>query len=279
MRLDVRNTRSLDGSRGWKTTDAFFETYWGGLDARIYANDVLLDEILVLQYTLQEAVLPLFSYASYVYDSVMHGARRVQGSFTINYKRESYLFELLRVLKRESREAKNSAPGNSEAFRIARSGGATLEHFVALAAADGHAPRDLAGRLKVDPALLNKVAADFEKAIWGQDSLTPADGTSSINRVTTPFLGTASSSRAPRFEIDGQFNLNIHFGSSDKVQFRKRKVVGFSSVDVAQKGTVEIPVQTSLRLLDVVLTGVEKTIDDSGRPVLENYSFLAKDIL
>jgi hypothetical protein len=277
MRLDVRNTRSLDGSRSWKTTDQFFSTYWGGLDARIYANDVLMDEILVLQYTVQEAVMPLFSYADYTFGSVMHGARRVQGSFTINYKRESYLFELLRTLAHETFVARPT-PYNSEAYRIARGGAATLEHFIALAASDGNTEKDESGRIKVDPELLNRVASDFERAIWGQDSLTPADGTSSVNQVVTEALHSTSRS-GPRFEVPGRFDLNIHFGSSQRMPFQKTRIVGFNDVQPVDNSQVDVAVQTNLRILDVALTGVEKTVDDSGRPVLENYTFIARDVL
>ena len=67
--------------------------------------------------------MPLFSYADYTFGAVMHGARRVQGSFTINYKRESYLFELLGTLRQEPPRVKRSIPGNSEAYRIAGTSG------------------------------------------------------------------------------------------------------------------------------------------------------------
>lgn len=278
MRLDVKNTRSLDGSQSWKTTDQFFSTYWGGLDARIFANDVLLDEILVLQYTIQEAVMPLFSYADYTFRSVMHGARRVQGSFTINYKRESYLFELLRTLKKENPRPRRSTPGNAEAYRIARTGAATLEHFIALAAADGNAEKDSSGRIKVDPSLLNQVAADFEKAIWGQGSLDPEKATNGVSRAVAAQVEPDAGQR-PRFEVPGRFDLNIHFGSSRKIPFQRNKIVGFNEVLPAENSQVEVAVETGLRILDMALTGVEKTIDDSGRPVLENYTFIARDVL
>jgi len=158
---------------------------------------------------------------------------------------------------------------------MARSGVATLDHFTALAAADGNATKDSQGRLQVDPELLNKVANDFEQAIWGQQ---PPSDNSSASRVATEALA-ATSLRQPRFEIDQRFDLNIHFGSSQKTKFQKTKIVGFNDVEPVAKEQVEVAVQTQLRIIDVALTGVEKTLDDSGRPILENYTWIARDVL
>jgi len=54
-RSSVYNTQSLDGDHIWKQIDDFASTYWSGLDARIFAGEIFLDEITTLEYRLFEA--------------------------------------------------------------------------------------------------------------------------------------------------------------------------------------------------------------------------------
>ena len=272
-RLNTKNTRSLDGDFVWKTVDQYYQTYWSGLDARIYANDVLIDEILSLQFQLQEAVAPLFSYASYTYDTLMHGARRVTGAFSINFKRESYIYELLRLLRK-------AKPGNdrvllqrdSEARRIAESGTATVEDFTALAAGGGNTKIDKAGRVQFDPALFNEIAQDFEDAIWRRPD--PKEQNTAVSRLVDTLSDSARLDR-PKFEVDRRFNLEIQFSSTGLAESKKRKVAGGPE----PLGNTQIPVTTSTVLLGVALTGVERSLDDSGRPIMETYTFIARDVV
>lgn len=276
--LQVKNTRSLDGDVIWKTLDKFYQTYWSGLDCRIYANNILIDEIISLQYTLQEAVMPLFAYHSYTYETVLHGARRVEGSFTINYKRDSYLYELLRQLD-EPTSTRESATSlrDTEAFRMAREGNATLEVFTALAAGgQAHRPNS-GGRIKVDPVLLKNVAEDFEQAMWGAKREHLNDP---ATRQVTTDLFNSTSAKAPRFELPRRFDINIQFGSAKDLKLRRRKIVGgVVEEDFDAENRVAIPVATSTRIIGVALNGNGRVVDDSGKPIIETYSFIAKDVL
>lgn len=261
MRLDVRSTRFQEGEQLWKTVDEYYQTYWSGLDARVYAGNVLLDEIVALQYELQEAVLPVFSYASYTFTDALHGARRIQGMFTMNFKREGYLFELLRQLEKRTSVVggnETNAPDES-AFRLASRGNATVEDFTALVnKGTAHSERN-----KLTPESVQRlkdVSSAFEEAIWGRVEIPKA-----LDPRTTP-------SRA-RFETAQDFDLHIHFGSREpllnETDRRARKAAPDEDLVVA----------TYTRLVGVHLTGVGRVLDDSGRPIMESYSFIAKDAL
>lgn len=273
-RLNVRNTRSLDGDFIWKTLDQFYQTYWSGLDARIYANDLLIDEILSLQFQLQEAVMPLFSYASYTYDTLIHGARRVNGAFSINFKRESYLFELLELLDRGRRGGANDnvlTQRGGEAMRLAKTKTATVEDFIALAAGAGNTKVDRNNKVQFDSALFQQVSQDFENAIWDRGG--QRSGNTKVQRLVDKLEERTRLDR-PRFEIDTRFNIEIQFSSTGLVE-NKRKKVG-SGVQSASES--HIPVTTATRILGVAITGVERSLDDSGRPIMETYSFIARDV-
>lgn len=69
----------------------FPKEYFSGADVYIAFNNVLLDEIVSIQMSMQEQKLPIYGYASFTYDAIAHGARIVQGSFRINFKESQYI--------------------------------------------------------------------------------------------------------------------------------------------------------------------------------------------
>jgi hypothetical protein len=283
MRLNVRNTPSRDGDAIWKTVDEFYQTYWSGLDCRIFANNILLAEIMELQFSLQEAVAPLFGYHDYVYSTVMHGARRVNGAFKINYVREAYLFELLRGLELTpgtGGDGQPTAMRRTDAFEAAAAGRADTEYLLGLASQDGTSPQDTRGRPRIDPRIFRDVASDFEKAIWRAPPpidprfSTPAEG-SRVKSIVNDLIDQTRPTN-PRFELQSRFNFNIIFGSVTPESINHIQREGATG-SLSPKSV--IPVTTSTRIVGVALNGLERFIDDSGRPIMEGYQFIARDVL
>ena len=79
--------------RYYSSTEA--EIYFSNIDNEPLPNEGYVDEIVQIQFTVQQNVLPLFGYNSYVYDEVAIGNRIIQGAFTINFTSPNYLFTLL----------------------------------------------------------------------------------------------------------------------------------------------------------------------------------------
>lgn len=73
----------------------FPEEYFTATDCHVYFNDVYMDELTGLSFALQEAVQPVFSYASHTWDYVARGTRKVQGEFRIAFKEAGYMFMIL----------------------------------------------------------------------------------------------------------------------------------------------------------------------------------------
>ena len=109
--VDYQNAfKTTDGSVLNKTplfTNSFTQTvngktsnvkYYSGIDAEIYFEDQYIDEIVQIQFSVQQNVLPITGYNSYVYDDMALGSRLVQGQFAINFTKAEYLIELLNVL-------------------------------------------------------------------------------------------------------------------------------------------------------------------------------------
>ena len=70
--------------------------YFSGSQTSLYIGDVWVDEITSLQYTVQQTKTPLYGYASQLFDDTAAGHVLVQGSMSINFKEQGYLWAVLR---------------------------------------------------------------------------------------------------------------------------------------------------------------------------------------
>ena len=69
--------------------------YYSSIDATILLNDNPVDEIIMIQWTVEEQTMPLFGYNSYLWDDVAKGNRIVSGQFAINFTVPDYLNQLI----------------------------------------------------------------------------------------------------------------------------------------------------------------------------------------
>lgn len=69
--------------------------YYSSVDVDIYFGEYYIDEIVSLEFQVEQNVMPLFGYNSYVYDDLALGNRIVSGRFAINFTSPKYLFNLL----------------------------------------------------------------------------------------------------------------------------------------------------------------------------------------
>lgn len=65
--------------------------YYSSIDATILFGDEIVDEIIQIQWTVDQQTMPLFGYNSYVWDDVARGSRIITGAFAINFVIPDYL--------------------------------------------------------------------------------------------------------------------------------------------------------------------------------------------
>lgn len=75
--------------------------YYSSLNAEIYFGGYFVDEIVQIQYSVQQQSQPLSGYNSYVFDEVAEGARIVQGQLLINFTRPNYLIDLINKINKK----------------------------------------------------------------------------------------------------------------------------------------------------------------------------------
>lgn len=73
----------------------FPEEYFTATDCQVYFNDVYIDDLTGLSFTLSEDTQPIFGYASNTWDYFARGKRVVQGQFRIAFREAGYLWTLM----------------------------------------------------------------------------------------------------------------------------------------------------------------------------------------
>ena len=69
--------------------------YYSSIDATILLNGNPVDEIIMIQWTVEEQTMPLYGYNSYLWDDIAKGNRIVSGQFAINFTVPDYLNQLI----------------------------------------------------------------------------------------------------------------------------------------------------------------------------------------
>jgi hypothetical protein len=226
----------------WVEVDEFNSSYYSGIDMSVYFEEIFIDEVIALQFSVQEMVMPYVGYASYTFDKVARGARQIQGSFTINFRERAYIPTMLRQLKNlEISPDPVLNKGNPNAISEIRrdiKNDLTLDMFVAK-------------REKYD---FGDIAEAYKRNLWGENySNNPAKG-------FVQNLVRDNGSRQPLFDSSSNgFDILLKWGQPEEVDRSNDRTWG----------TLE-------KLISCHITGMGKEIDDSGRPILESYSFLAR---
>lgn len=216
----------------------FNSEYYSGSDVRIYFGDIWVDEINNLQYTLQENVAPIYGYCSTTWDKVARGTRMIQGSFTINYKESYYLHSVMDRLESNMKDEDEDGYADSSGFNE--------ETFIS-----GSTIEHLLSANNID---FNVIADEFEKSLWGKSSNATINAQRDQRQRNTYFNGTNDSKIK-----DAGFNILVAYGPMNEADGRKVN-------------------ETVHSLVGVQLTGVSQVIDGSGRPIEEQYTFIAKDL-
>lgn len=78
--------------------------FFSGSDAYIFFNNMMIDQLIAIQFSLSENIIPIYGYASYTYDAVARGSRIVTGSFRINFIENMYLYSVMNEIAYQSKE-------------------------------------------------------------------------------------------------------------------------------------------------------------------------------
>ena len=154
---------------GMNDYQVFPREYFSGSDVYLAFNNIPIDQIVSIQFSVQEPIIPIYGYASYTYDAVAHGARLVTGSFRINFKEAMYI---------KSAMAKLSASG------ISSNNPKTPISDLSSDKAATDMLKWIQGQKLVD---IEGLAEEYKQRLWG------TKGTTAVSKYSDPFFTTRGS--------------------------------------------------------------------------------------
>jgi hypothetical protein len=223
--------------------------YFNAAQMQLYIADCFVDEVTSLQYQLTQDKRPIYGYASQLFDDVAVGHVIVQGSFTINFKEQGYLWAILDRYNKKIRGGADLRPGfgsnttnqfslaNIEILEQIESGklptGDKYKFYVDLAGFASYSP----GAPGKDTVFEN-ICEQFEDKIWNKN-------------ISNQDLQRQS--RRPDENIFDGFDMYVVFGNMNN------------------KGSNH----TVHKIVNVCLTSQGKQIQVGDGVIQEEYSFLA----
>lgn len=217
--------------------ERFPPEYFSGSNIHIFFDDIYIDEIVTMQFTLTEQVRPIYGYNSYTYDDILKGNRIVQGAFRINFKKVNYIRDAIETILDNSRDVQDNFPGiNLSSDQLEKRKNQLYEY-----SKEGWSSQ------------FDDLSEELKGAIWTN------------TRSETSYIN----SDRPFFDFNGKFNIIIKYGPYDKPKPRYKNEQLYR--DNVSNGTI-------IKLEDINLNSVSQSIEPSGQPVGEDYTFIAKDI-
>lgn len=251
----------------YRLLNEFDSSFWSGLDLQVYMGNIWLRDAVQVAYQVLETLQPYYHYSSYTPNRISHGIRLIQGEFTINFTRHSYIPSLL------SRFSGNILlPENSNLPpQVSAADAGTMGSKAGQVGTNQPAREIATGNMTADQK--RQFALSRKKALSQEEELR-----SQINNAKPAF-------RSDRglFETDVEFDLNLVFGAFLARPLRLKYTADereyYLDGAVVQDNRPDPgPYGTGLRIQGVHLQNSSMTMGDDGRPIMETYSFLAKNI-
>lgn len=232
----------------YKIVDQFNTSYWSGSDVDVLINNTLIDESTQCSWQIMNRVQPFYNYAAYVPTNFKHGTRLISGELTINFKQVGYFYSVIQHLNQ------NASPVDP------------IQEFNT----PSNANSLLTGVNSNTSAAIKSYIKAYEKELEAN------------NRVIDQIINTPATipNFKGMFESNNPLNIKIVFGGhvDQSVILKYASGNSFIEKDAIYRAGANSAPFTGLELMDVHVMGNATVIDDSGRPIMETFSFMAGNI-
>ena len=251
-------------------------SYYSGAQTAIFIGPTLIDEVTSISYSVSQSRMPLYGYASTLFDAMAEGQVIVQGQFTINFTESGYLWLALNEYKRMEGGPYPLQPFTAQYDENGRYVGESTSRTSIEEAIDGEKAtnyKDLASGIEKERILLE-----------AQKSL----GSYVSNKRLTGGMGGYEND-AERYE-----NLIWNGKSTDNLKNKDRDdsmMINARRVDSPMLNPFDIYItygdytgddhlhHTTRKLEDVYITSTGQQVQIDGMPIQEQYSFMARNLL
>jgi len=241
--------------------------YFCGSTARLYFEEIWVDDIITVTWNASQQKSPIYGYASQFFDAVANGTFLVQGSFSIAFKESAYLYTIMNKLRGKHGDqavARSVADARQDNSRLAR----VMESTPAYGRVsnttkiESYTIEDWMGTSSDGTAQFEAVAEALEDVLWGVKDYDILDDNALPGAIRPQ-------TRIPRpDELD-------RVGNASKVG---RIGQGFDIL-ITYGDINDGPANHTIKTLSGVhLTGSSQTLAPTGEPIAEVYSFFARSI-
>lgn len=223
----------------WRLVDRFDSVYYNGLDIRIYMDKYRIEDAVGLVYDIREQVVPVYGYASYTYDRALRGQRIIEGSFTVIFKKPYALIE----------RVANIAQAKESDRRAVESAGKPASRLEGAAS-----------------SIIDILEWSDQQRLryWGPSEVQVED--EELMRRRYPLW------------YKEELSIRIFYNDPLEAKQREGRLLALEREHVLTERKREETYTLIEQLEGVQIVGVSRAIEDSGRPILESYQFLARDI-
>lgn len=102
MPLNSSYERRKTATGIYEDKNATLKRYYSPIDAEVYFGDYYVEDVIDIQFGIEQQPFQIFGYNSYTADEIVVGSRVISGQFTINFTSPCYLFKLLEKAKSSS---------------------------------------------------------------------------------------------------------------------------------------------------------------------------------
>lgn len=198
------------------------DQYFSGTQASLFIGDVWVDDILAVEYMVNQSKVPKYGYGSQHFDFVAKGAILINGTFTINFREPNYLWLILERYKTFNKSREIRLKGQEAAYNEEQAKTYTNDK-----------------RQRFDQFFLET---------------NPDKARTRMIEQSREFNGITENTQIENFNHTG-FDILLGYGS---------------------ELTADSPGET---IKGVQVMGKSKVINSDGRPIAEQYSFIARKLV
>lgn len=237
------------------------KSYFSGANARVYFGDIWVEEMVSIQFGIDENVAPIYGFNSYMFDKVARGTRMVSGAFIINHTETDYINIILERLYNNIDAANNNLLNSSQVDGLLSD----------LTTSDS--TRNIENLLEINKGTTyNEYVRNLRNSYWGNQSSSQntIQKRGIAREYDTNYFKNKEGSSEVNLLKDHGFNILIDYSPSANERDFKAAIKNLKN-----KSSLT---QSFRSIIGVHITGENQIISPDGQPIQTQYNFIARDV-
>jgi len=217
--------------------DNMDSTYYTGLDTSLYVDDIFVEEFLQISWQESQQETPLTNWNSYEATLIHSGARIVAGRVAVNLKSPHYLKNLLSGLASfETRENPSVPKDKSKEF-----------------------------------------SSQLGRSSPSNINTTEKSSTRPLDNIYNRFYARIPEATHPVYSPEKEHTITVIFGEDDGVKKALYSPENeFQDFSITKHKIHPYPNPKGVKIVGVKFNEESYGVDDSGKPIVSLFSFIAK---